>query len=122
MPDYYKMEKNEAKRDGAKPTKNSGRGIQKADARLHHFSVDYKHAEKSFTINADVWAKICMDARSNDLSDPALKVILGEEDGPKTRLWIVEDDMFHQMLEAYVEQNKTDDDTLGGVRRGTFNK
>lgn len=82
-------EQSEAKRDGAKLTKNSGRGqYQKGDAFLDIFTVDYKEYAKSFSISQDVWAKICSDAFRNSQSEPALKIILGEGN-QKTRLWIV---------------------------------
>lgn len=101
MTDWLKLEVREAQRDGAKPTKNSGRGIQKGDAQLDNFTVDYKFTGKSFTLNRAVWAKVCEDAKSNNYSDPTLKVIIGEENEVKTRVWIVEDQMFHDMLDAY---------------------
>ena len=36
-------ENQEAKRDKAKPVKNSGRGFRKGDATFHRFLLDYKH-------------------------------------------------------------------------------
>ena len=84
-------ERSEIKRDGAKAQKNSGRGkYQKGDAIMFPFLVDYKEASRSFTINKDVWAKICTDSFkvSRDLY-PCLKIILGEGND-KTRLAIIE--------------------------------
>ena len=44
-------ERGEAKRDGAKLQKNSGRGqYQKGDATWRSFVVDYKEYEKSISI------------------------------------------------------------------------
>jgi hypothetical protein len=82
-------EASEAKRDGAKLTKNSGRGqYQKGDAYLGIFTVDYKEYPKGFTVSENVWAKICSDAMRNGQSEPALKIILGAGNS-KTRLWVV---------------------------------
>ena len=55
-------ERSEAKRDGAKQQKNSGRGdYQKGDAQWRNFVVDYKEYEKSISISQSIWAKICTD-------------------------------------------------------------
>lgn len=91
-------EKAEAKRDGSRLQKNSGRGqYQKGDARLDIFTVDYKEYEKSFSVSKNVWAKICMDAWKNGNTEPALKVILGSGN-EKTRLWIVRE----HIIEDYI--------------------
>ena len=51
-------ERGEAKRDGAKQQKNSGRGnYQKGDAQWRNFVVDYKEYEKSISISQSIWAK-----------------------------------------------------------------
>lgn len=82
-------EASEIKRDGAKARKNSGRGhYQKGDALLDIFTVDYKEYPKGFSVNKDVWAKICMDAMRNGRTEPALKLVLGAGNN-KTRLWVV---------------------------------
>ncbi len=100
----------EVKRDGAKATKNSGRGhYQKGDAILDIFTVDYKEYPKGFTVNQDNWAKICMDAIRNSHSEPALKVILGSGNS-KTRLWIVAE----HIIEDYIRLRKQEEDSLGG--------
>ena len=84
---------------GARPHKNSGRGsVQKGDATWKNFTVDYKHVGKSFTINKDVWAKACTDAIKNG-GDPAIIVVLGQADEPKTRLAIIELGILEQLLE-----------------------
>jgi hypothetical protein len=91
-------EKYEIKRDGARGTKNSGRGkIQKGDALLDIFTIDYKEYEKSFSISQNVWAKICMDAIRNNHSVPVLKVILGKGNG-KTRLGVVSWDIIEDYI------------------------
>ena len=52
-------ERSEAKRDGAKQQKNSGRGVyQKGDAAWKSFVVDYKEYERSISISQDIWAKV----------------------------------------------------------------
>lgn len=81
-------EAGEAKRIKAKLGKNSGRGKIKGDAFWKDFTVDFKEVSKSFTLNADVWAKACTDAMKNR-NDPMILVVLGE--GQKTiRLAIME--------------------------------
>lgn len=95
-------EASEAKRDGAILQPNSGRGSHaKGDAKLGPFLVDYKEYSKSFSISKDVWAKICTDAVLKGKLQPALKVVLGDNDGHKTRVWVIGDEMFHEMLSAW---------------------
>lgn len=97
-------EKSEIARDGAKAQKNSGRGkIQKGDATLGPFVYDIKEYPKSFNINTTFWSKICTDAFRSGNKEPALKIIMGET--TKVRLWVISDDMFHEMLEAWTEKN-----------------
>lgn len=98
-------EKFEIKRDGARATKNSGRGsYQKGDSILDIFTVDYKEYEKSFSISQNVWAKICSDAIRNNHTVPALKVILGKGNN-KTRLAVVSWDI----LEDYMRLRKAEE-------------
>ena len=92
-------EKNEAKRIGAKQHKNSGRNTQKGDATWKGFVVDFKEASKSFTLNKEVWAKVCTDAiKAGTDKAPAIMVILGEGNA-KVRLAIIEVDMLDQLME-----------------------
>jgi hypothetical protein len=83
-------EKNEAKRDGAKLQKNSGRGqYQKSDAKLGDLSIDYKEYAKSYSITREGWGKVCTDAMKNGIDyEPVIKVILGEGN-EKVRLAVV---------------------------------
>ena len=81
-------ERGESKRLGAKQHKNSGRGTHKGDATWENFTVDFKEVGKSFTVNAEVWAKATTDAIKNH-NDPAIVVVLGTS-APKTRLAIIE--------------------------------
>lgn len=91
-------EQSEAKRDGSRLQKNSGRGqYQKGDALLDIFTVDYKEFSKSFGLSRNVWSKVCMDAMRNNQSEPALKVILGEGNS-KIRLWVVAE----HIMEDYI--------------------
>ena len=97
------MEKQEIKRDGGKPQKNSGRGqIQKGDAILEPFCYDIKEYEKSFSLTRTVWAKVCDDAYRSGRREPALKIVLGNDS--KVRVWVIEDGMFQQMREAWLEK------------------
>lgn len=93
----------EAWRDGATLHRNSGRGwIEKGDGRIGPFCIDYKEYAKSFGVSTIVWAKCTKDALTMRL-EPALKLALGERE-PKTRLWVISDKMFHEMLEAWEEK------------------
>lgn len=95
-------ERGEAKRDGAKQQKNSGRGkIQKGDATWNGFVVDYKEYSKSISISEEIWAKICTDTfKVNRSYHPLLKLILGEG-ARKTRLAVVEWELFEEMVELW---------------------
>lgn len=93
----------EASRDGAKIHRNSGRGvIEKGDARLDPFCIDYKEYAQSFGVSRTVWAKCTRDALRMRMK-PALKLVLGDTE-PKTRLWVIGDDMFHEMYDAWLEK------------------
>jgi hypothetical protein len=101
----------EIKRDGATPVKNSGRskGTNKGDAILEPFLVDYKEYNKTFGVSKEFWAKISTDAINNGRRQPALKLVIRDDDDPesktpKTRLWVIGDSMFHEMLEAWKEK------------------
>ena len=95
-------EKGEAKRDGAKQQKNSGRGsYQKGDAQWHDFVVDYKEYEKSISISQSIWAKICTDTfKVSRDKYPVLKLILGN-DNSKTRLAVIEWSLLEQLIEKW---------------------
>ena len=95
-------ERSEAKRDGAKQHKNSGRGnYQKGDAQWKSFVVDYKEYEKSISVTQDMWAKICTDTfKVSRDKYPVLKLILGEGSS-KTRLAVIEWSVFEEMKEAW---------------------
>lgn len=101
-------EKGEIARDGAKAQKNSGRGkIQKGDATIGPFVYDIKEYSKSFAINQTFWSKICTDAYRSGNKEPALKIVMGDEN--KVRLWVISDDMFHEMLGAWMRENGRED-------------
>lgn len=101
-------EKAEIARDGAKAQKNSGRGkIQKGDAQIGPFTYDIKEYSKSFAISPAFWSKICTDAYRSGNTEPALKLVMGEKE--KVRLWVISDDMFHDMLRAWMERNENGD-------------
>lgn len=94
----------EAGRDGAKLHRNSGRGVvEKGDASLGPFCIDYKEYNQSFGVSRTVWAKCTKDALRMKMK-PALKLVLGGDDNQKTRLWVIGDDMFHEMYEAWEEK------------------
>lgn len=98
-----KTELAEIKKMGGKPQKNSGRGLyQKGDATLGPFCVDVKEYAKTFGLSRSVWGKICSDAGKSK-KEPALMICLGSG-RDSTRMWVVGDEMFHLMLEAYQEK------------------
>lgn len=94
-----KSELSEIRKMGGTPQKNSGRGWQKGDATLGPFIVDVKEFAKTFGLSRDVWGKISTDA-SKHRKEPSLMICLGTG-RDTTRLWVIGDEMFHQMLDAY---------------------
>jgi len=95
--DWNLRERSEAKRMGAKTTKNSGRGMVKGDGRWHNFLVDWKFAKKSFTLNKDVWSKVVTDTLKSDREkNPALIIVLGEGNDI-VRLAIIEQEVLEQL-------------------------
>lgn len=99
-------ERSEAKRDGAKQQKNSGRGnYQKGDAQWRDFVVDYKEYEKSISISQSIWAKICTDTfKVSRDKYPVLKLILGSNNS-KTRLAVIEWALLEQLMECWENNN-----------------
>lgn len=99
-------EAEEIKRDGAKGQPNSGRGThKKGDAVLEPFLVDYKEYAKSFSVSVGNWAKLCSDAVVSGRRQPAFKLVLGENNGRKVRMWVIGDTMFHEMREAWLKEH-----------------
>lgn len=92
--------------DGAVPQRNSGRGLlEKGDATLGPFLLDYKEYDESFSVSRKNWAKLQKDAFSAQQRQPAFRLILGsDESQQKLRLWVVGDTMFREMLEAWEEK------------------
>jgi hypothetical protein len=70
---------------------------KKGDAFWNGFTVDFKEAGKSFTLNKEVWAKATTDAIRNK-ENPAIIVVLGE-DSIKTRLAVIELSLLEMILE-----------------------
>jgi hypothetical protein len=97
-------ERSEAKRDGAKQQKNSGRGdYQKGDALWNGFVVDYKETGKSVAVSKEMWAKVCTDTFKVSRSyHPVLKLVIGEGDS-KTRLAVIEWSLLEQLVEKWHE-------------------
>ena len=93
-----RREAKEASKDGASLVTNSGRGHRKGDAVLDNFLVDYKHNEKSYTLNVAAWIKHSNDAWNDLKGDPLIKVVFGNG----TAVAIIDWDMFeyYRDLEA----------------------
>ncbi len=98
-------ERGEIKRLGAKAQKNSGRGKHaKGDSILGPFVYDIKEYATSFSVSLSAWAKICSDTMTVDVTkQPALQLVLGN---PPVRLWVIDEDMFLEMLEAWQWKNQ----------------
>jgi hypothetical protein len=98
-------ERSEAKRDGAKLQKNSGRGqYQKGDAKWKNYVVDYKEYSKSISISPTIWAKVCTDTFKVSRSMfPALKLILGDTN--KIRLAVIEWDRLEELENCWEEHH-----------------
>ena len=97
-------ERSEAKRDGAKQQKNSGRGdYQKGDALWNGFVVDYKETGKSVAVSKEMWAKVGTDTfKVSRAYHPVLKLIIGEGNS-KTRLAVIEWSLLEQLVEKWHE-------------------
>lgn len=96
-------EQSEAKRDGARLQPNSGRGKwAKGDAILEPFLIDYKEYANSFSVSITNWAKLSSDAIRKGKKQPAFKLVLGT-DAKKVRVWVISDEMFHEMRDAWEE-------------------
>lgn len=98
-------ERSEAKRDGAKQQKNSGRGkFLKGDAVWHDYVVDYKEYDSSISINKELWAKVCTDTFKVDRNKhPLLKLILGNPS--KIRLAVLEWSRLEELIECWEKHN-----------------
>jgi hypothetical protein len=98
-------EASQIKRAGAKAVKNSGRGIQKGDATLYPFLIDFKEYSDSFSVSRTNWAKISTDAiKRQDGSQPCFGLALGKERQRSVRVYVVGEKMFHEMREAWLEK------------------
>lgn len=92
-------ERREIARDGARAQKNSGRGkIQKGDAKMDGYLVDYKEYAESIGVSRKMWAKICTDAIKSGRLEPVLKLVLGK-DKDFIRLAVISWDEFEQLRE-----------------------
>ena len=98
-------EAGEAKRDGAKTQKNSGRGyIQKGDAILAHFCVDYKEYKDGFRVSRRNWGKAVSDAWKMK-KRPLMKLVLKDKESEhRLRLFVLEESDFFELLDAYNRQ------------------
>lgn len=99
-------EQAEIKRMGGRAQSNSGRGIlEKGDATLKPFCVDIKEYDESFSVSRKNWAKLTLDAFKSGRMVPAFMLALGSKGSKdKLRLWVIHDDMFQEMREAWLEK------------------
>lgn len=97
-------EESEARRFGGVLQKNSGRGRhQKGDAIKGIFCVDIKEYAESFGVSRKNWAKLSSDALQTGRKIPAFYLALGTDE-PKLRLWVIDDNIFQEMYEAWSEK------------------
>lgn len=89
-------EKEEIKKDSAKAVKNSGRGLQKGDAKFHRFLLDYKHNGSSFTLSRTAWIKMRKDAWRSNYMYPCISAVLGEDSDVKVA--IIDWDVFKELI------------------------
>ena len=103
-----KSERYELSRVGALPTHNSGRGYKEKGDGIIYLGVepllttDVKEYKKSFSVSEEVWAKINTDAVDNR-SEPMLQLVLGDDE-PKTRVVVISETMFIELLKCYQER------------------
>lgn len=83
-------EKEIAKHIKGKLVKNSGRGMRKGDILKGRYVIDVKEVNKSFTLNRDVWAKVCSDAATYGWEYVPILLV----DFPSHRLVIMDFDDF----------------------------
>jgi hypothetical protein len=63
MPDYNAAERRQARKDGVSVVKNSGRHMNKGDAKNDELLIDYKFTEgKSYSLNLEKFTKHEKDA------------------------------------------------------------
>ncbi len=96
-----KTELYELERIGAKPVKNSGRGMMKGDGILEPFLVDIKEGKKSVTFSEDMWAKIGADSIQNGRRQPLIVMVIGDK---PSRVWAIGESMALEMYEAWIEK------------------
>lgn len=93
-----RTEKEEIKKDKAKSVKNSGRGVNKGDAVLNKFLVDYKHNEKTFTLTHKNWLKMRIDAWKSNYRYPCISIVMGKDS--ETKVAIVDWEVFRELVEG----------------------
>jgi len=102
-------EKREAKMDGARAVKNSGRGMLKGDASIGSALIDYKHYSNSFSISKKNWQKHCNDASDENYDMGMYSVILGEEDGTEVKVAIIDWEWFMYLWGLYEKDEYGDE-------------
>lgn len=106
MRDINKLEKKEARRDGATLVPNSGRGYSKGDAKLKDFLIDYKFNSKSFSLTQDNWEKLRKQAWGENHREPLISVVF--TDGPKVD--IIDHDMLMELINIYTTWEEMNDE------------
>lgn len=96
MSDINKKERREAKRDGIKPVKNSGRGYQKGDALSRDFLVDYKFNAASFQLTINNWIKLQKQAWQEGQRLPAICIKFAND----TKIAIIPWEIFKEALDG----------------------
>lgn len=98
--DYNKAEASKARKDGAQLVKNSGRGLNKGDAKTDHLLIDYKFTEKnSYSINIGAWRKHELDAFKSADRQPVVVAVFTEHKDKS--LAIVDWQFLLELMENY---------------------
>ena len=95
MKNINRLEKNEAKVDGLTPVHNSGRGLNKGDAKDDEHLYDYKFNATSFSLTLKNWIKFKSQAWNANHREPVIAVKF--EDGNKVA--IIDWPYFEQLKE-----------------------
>jgi hypothetical protein len=93
---YNRLEKREAKKDGATLVSNSGRGNAKGDAKWDDYLFDYKFNKKSFSLSLKNWLKHKKDAWEDNHREPIIKIIFEDQ----TKLVIIDYEIFKEMRDG----------------------
>ena len=97
MDNINEREAREAKEDGAKLVKNSGRGMVKGDAHLGQYLIDYKFYAKQYSVSIKNWKKVKEDAINEGYKVPVISIVLGDS----TKLAVLDWERFMELRASH---------------------